>query len=98
MSREGPIQPLTRGDTRTLLQADTANELIGQVNNILNLRVQIVNSGNSRMEISGENAVLVISTRDIDLGVITGSAGGNAALASLLANLANTFRVDDRTT
>lgn len=98
MSRDTPIMPLVRGDTRSMLETTTANEVIGALNNVLAMRVRIVKSGNSRLEISDENAVLVISTKDIDLGVIQGSKGGNAAIGSLITALTSTFKVTDQTT
>lgn len=96
--RDAPIQPVQRGDTRSLMQTEFANQLIGAVNRTLTMRVQIVNTGNSRFEISGENAVLVISTKDIDIGVVQGAKGGNAALGSLLTALGTTFKITDQTT
>jgi len=100
MSRDQtqPIPLLVRGDTRTMLEADTANEVIRTLNNVVSLRVEIVYSGNSRIEIARENAVLVISTKDIDLGSIDGSKGGNNALTSLISCLKNIFTVRDSTT
>lgn len=63
---KGPQIPLlVAGDTRTLLEAKTANELVTVLNRIMSMDVKWVASGNSRFEISGENAVLILSTADM---------------------------------
>jgi hypothetical protein len=93
-----PIHELTKGETRSLLEADTANELIRSVNKVLTVQVRIVTSGGSRLEIADENAVLIVSTKDILLGTISGSKGSNAALTSLISALKNTFALNDTTT
>jgi len=80
------------------LEANFANTVIGAVNKVLTLEVRIVTSGSSRVEIADENAELVVSTKDIQLGTISGSKGSNTALTSLMTALKSVFSVNDTTT
>ncbi len=59
------IKPLIKGDTRTLLDTATAQEVIDILNKLQNLQVRTTKSGGSRLDMSGTNAVLEISTDDL---------------------------------
>lgn len=59
------IRPLVKGDTRTLLETGTANEAIAILNKLQALQVRTTKTGGSRLDMSGENAVLEISTDDL---------------------------------
>lgn len=73
-------------------------DAVRAVNRLMALRVVIRASGASSLLIGDNEATLTISTKDIQLGTITGSKAGNAALTSLLAAIARTFTVTDTTT
>lgn len=74
--------------------ADTIRRL-----NLLTTKMQVVvtNTGASGLLFTDSSAVLTISTKDIDLGNLTGSKGSNAALTSLLTSLKRIFTVTDST-
>ena len=67
--------------------------------NLLTGKIEVVvtNTGGSQLTFSETNAVLTISTKDIDLGNVTGSKGSNAALTSLMTSLKRVFTVLDTT-
>jgi hypothetical protein len=65
MTADFRIKPLVKGDTRSLLEADTANEVIQAVNKLITIEVRWVSAGSSRLEVSGQNAVLILSTADM---------------------------------
>lgn len=62
-----------------------------------NVQVVITNTGASQLSFTDRNAILTISTKDIDLGTISGSKGANAALSSLMTALKRLFTVTDST-
>ena len=76
---------------------EAARETVRGVNRLLSMRVKVTQSGGSSLLIGERDAVLTISTKDIDLGPITGSKAGNAALSSLMAALRRVFTVADST-
>lgn len=98
MASDFPIPPFIKGDTRSLLEANTANEVVRNLNKVLTVEIRFVNTGGSKMEVSGENAVLFISTKDINLGTLTGSKGSNAALGNLISILSAAFTLNNQTT
>lgn len=59
------LPPLIKGDTRTLLETGTANEAIAILNKLQSLEVRTTKTGGSRLDMSGENAVLELSTDDL---------------------------------
>jgi len=94
---------IPRFTAQTILQpgaVDRANQVVDAVNSLLSLQVKVASAGPSKIQLgsTGQPAVLTISTKDIDLGSITGSKGSNAALASLMAALNSKFTVQDSTT
>lgn len=97
--RETAIMPVRKGDSVTLLDADKANELIAYVNDLLVPDIVFTRSAPTSLIYSpGRGGVVIqLNTKDIDLGVISGSAGGNAALSSLITALGRTFTVSDQT-
>jgi hypothetical protein len=72
-------------------------ETVGAVNKLLRVRVVVRTAGTSSLLISDSEAVLTISTKDVDLGTITGSKAGNAALTNLLGALRRVFTLTDTT-
>ena len=93
------IQPVMRGDaSRTLLDADVANELIATLNALQNMAVTFNRRSLSQVTISGGTATLNINPRDINLGTISGSRDNNAALASTITAIASAFSVTNSTT
>ena len=94
------MQPLPLFNEQAFLQKDwqkTANQIITMYNQLLSLQVKVVSQGVSKLEFGATSATLTISTKDMDLGSITGSKGSNAALTSLLASTAAHFTVRDST-
>lgn len=77
---------------------DAPREAVQSLNKLIALRVSITTTGASSLLVGDKEAVLTISTKDINLGTITGSKGGNAALASLMSALKRVFTVSDTTT
>lgn len=67
--------------------------------NLLTGKIEVVvtNTGASQLTFSETNAILTISTKDIDLGTVTGSKGSNAALSSLMTSLKRIFTITDTT-
>jgi hypothetical protein len=59
------IRPLIKGDTRTLLDTATAQKVIDILNKLQNMEVRTTKTGGSRLDMSGTNAVLEISTDDL---------------------------------
>ena len=72
-------------------------DVVRGVNRLLSLRVRVIAGGASSLLVGENEAVLTISTKDIDLGTVTGSKGGNAALSSLMSALSRVFTVRDTT-
>ena len=93
-----PLQRMSQGAPRSLVEASEANALIDLVNKLQNCEVTVSTRTRSGFTVSGTTATLNINPRDINLGNVSGSAGSNAALESLLAALGGTFTVDDDTT
>jgi hypothetical protein len=94
-----PIPEPTEGALKwSLDNPDAPREAVRRLNTItLKLVISVQPAGGSSLVIGPENAVLTISTKDIDLGTITGSKGSNAALTSLITALKSTFRMIDGT-
>lgn len=63
-----------------------------------NIQVVVTNTGASQLLFTETNAILTISTKDIDLGAISGSKSSNAALTSLLTAFKRVFTITDQTT
>lgn len=94
-----PIPEPTNGLVKWAIDnPNAAAETVRRLN-LLTTKMQVVvtNTGASNILFTDSGAVLTISTKDIDLGNITGSKGGNAALTSLLTSLKRIFTVTDST-
>lgn len=63
-----------------------------------NVQVVITNTGASQLAFTEKNAILTISTKDVDLGTVTGSKGSNVALSNLMTALKRIFTITDTTT
>ena len=77
MATNQPLPPLVKGDTRTLLDTDFGNRVVGVVNKLQTMEVRAANTGTSRIDMSGENAVLVLTRSDLARVL------GTAALANI---------------
>jgi hypothetical protein len=77
---------------------DAPRQTVRAVNRLMALRVRVIAGGSSSLLVGDNEAVLTISTKDIDLGTITGSKASNAALASLMSAISRVFTVRDSTT
>ncbi len=77
---------------------EAPRDAVRAVNKLMALRVVIRTSGTSSLLIGDNEATLTISTKDIQLGTISGSRGSNAALASVIDSLARTFTITNSTT
>lgn len=92
-------EPQNGGGVEWLVQHPEApRDAVRAVNKLLAVRVTITQGGASSLLVGDKDAVLTISTKDINLGAVTGSKGGNAALASLMSALKRVFTVNDTTT
>lgn len=91
-------EPPTDGVLPWLIQNPEApRDTVRGVNRLMAMRVRIIQGGSSSLLVGDNEAVLTISTKDIDLGTITGSKSSNAALASLMTALKRVFTVSDST-
>jgi hypothetical protein len=92
-------EPEKNGGIEWLMQHPEApRDTVRAVNKLLAVRVTITQGGTSSLLVGDKEAVLTISTKDINLGSITGSKGSNAALSSLMSALKRVFTVNDSTT
>lgn len=80
-----------------LQNPEAVSESIDSINKLLAVRVKVIASGSSSLEIGDSTAILTISTKDIDLGTISGAKGGNAALSSVILALKRVFTLTDST-
>ena len=99
MASKGPIPVPSAGNALgwSLHNPTAPTGAVRGLNKLLTLRVVVAKSGGSSLLIGDEEAVLTISTKDINLGSVTGSKGGNAALSSLMTVLGQTFTISDST-
>lgn len=60
-----PLPLLKKGDTRTLLDTTTANEVVALLNKLQNLQVRTAATGTSKIDVSGTVAVLTLTRSDL---------------------------------
>jgi hypothetical protein len=62
----GPIPLLKPGDTRTMLDAATANQVIDAINKLQRMRVIVgADNSSSKIESDGDGPVLMVSKADL---------------------------------
>jgi len=108
------VQPVQRGDTRTLLETDFANTLIRAVNRIGTADVSVISNGQSEVIMTDGNCRIVVSLAGAQvggvltgtlpnpafrtIGTVTGSRDGNAAVESLIGLLVSAGLINDQST